>query len=193
MGINSVSGNPSAQNTYYTQGAGSKSVVEEMADKLDEAGSKTEKAVADRRDGFVRSTDQPDVDEIRALRASMKNNIGAFQRMVQNTAVGQNSQLKQLFKDVFANGDDSVKLLGDDPYWGIEATATRLADFAKTLSGGDPDKADALMEAVEKGFKAAEKVLGGLPEISKKTLERTRELFEEWKNSKNPSAVAEEG
>ena len=37
--------------------------------------------------------------------------------------------------------------IADDGYWGVEQTSDRILDFAKALSGDDPDKADAMLEA----------------------------------------------
>ncbi len=193
MGVNSVGGYSAAQSYYSTQKADSKGAVEEMAEELDEAKAAAQKTQSKRQDGFVRSTGQDiDTDKIRSMKANLHKNMDAFQRMVTNTTVDQAGALQKKFKEIFKNGDDSVKLIGDDPQWGIEATANRLVDFAKALSGDDPSKADALIDAVEKGFKQAEKILGGLPEVSKKTLERTRELFAEWKDGKNVNKAAEE-
>ena len=42
--------------------------------------------------------------------------------------------------------------IADDGYWGVEQTSDRILDFAKALSGDDPDKADAMLEAFKKGF-----------------------------------------
>ena len=47
--------------------------------------------------------------------------------------------------------------IADDGYWGVEQTSDRILDFAKALSGDDPDKADAMLEAFKKGFEQATK------------------------------------
>lgn len=76
------------------------------------------------------------------------------------------------------------KNIAEDGYWGIEQTSERLFSFAKALTGGDPSKADEMIEAVKKGFEQAEKAWGGeLPQISKDTLERTINKMEEWRDS----------
>ena len=189
MGIDSVGGYPAAKAAYGTQNK--KGAVEQMDEKLNEAAGKAKKS---RQDGFVRqSARNIDTDQLRAMKKGMLRNVEAFQKMVTGTAIDQVGELQKKFKEIFANGDDSVKLIGEDKLWGIEATAGRLLDFAKRLSGDDPEKADELMRAVEDGFEAARKTLGGLPEVSQKTLERTRELFAEWKDSRNVNRAASEG
>ena len=72
--------------------------------------------------------------------------------------------------------------IAEDGYWGVEQTSDRIVDFAKALTGGDPDKIDEMKEAFEKGFKLAEKKWGGeLPEISQKTYDAVFEKFDAWK------------
>ena len=72
--------------------------------------------------------------------------------------------------------------IAEDGYWGVEQTSDRIVDFAKALTGGDPDKIDEMREAFEKGFKLAEKKWGGeLPEISQKTYDAVFEKFDAWK------------
>lgn len=71
--------------------------------------------------------------------------------------------------------------VADGGYWSVEETAKRLVDFAKTISGDDPKKAEAMRTAIDKGFGAAEKTWGSkLPEISEKTHDRVNELLDEW-------------
>lgn len=74
--------------------------------------------------------------------------------------------------------------ISEDGYWGVEQTSDRLVSFAKALSGGDPAKADEMMEAIQKGFEEATKTWGDeLPEICQNTLDATMKKIEEWKNS----------
>ena len=73
--------------------------------------------------------------------------------------------------------------IADDGYWGVEQTSDRILDFAKALSGDDPDKADAMLEAFKKGFEQATKAWGDkLPDISQRTNDAVVEKFNKWKN-----------
>ena len=73
--------------------------------------------------------------------------------------------------------------IAEDGYWGVEKTSDRILDFAKALSGGDPSKAETLLEAFKKGFEEATRTWGKeLPEISQKTYDAVLEKFEAWKN-----------
>lgn len=71
--------------------------------------------------------------------------------------------------------------IAEDGYWGIEQTSDRILDFAKALTGGDPDKIEEMRKAFEKGFKQATATWGDkLPEISQKTYEATMAKFDKW-------------
>lgn len=89
-----------------------------------------------------------------------------------------------------ANGDYTVTPevkaqaqadIADDGYWGVEQTSDRIIEFAKALVGDDPDKAESMRAAFEKGFKAATKVWGkDLPDISQKTYDAVMKKFDDW-------------
>lgn len=73
--------------------------------------------------------------------------------------------------------------IADDGYWGVEQTSDRIVDFAKALSGGDPAKADKMLEAFKKGFEAATKSWGKeLPDISQRTYDAVLKKIDAWKN-----------
>lgn len=71
--------------------------------------------------------------------------------------------------------------IADDGYWGVEQTSDRIIEFAKALVGDDPDKAESMRAAFEKGFKAATKAWGkDLPDISQKTYDAIMKKFDDW-------------
>lgn len=74
-----------------------------------------------------------------------------------------------------------------EDYWGAEATAKRIFEFAKNLSGDNLEYADTLRDAFIKGFGLAAKSYGGkdkLPGVCGETYDRVLELFDEWQNPK---------
>lgn len=75
---------------------------------------------------------------------------------------------------------EAQELIGPDGILGVEAVSQRIVDFAIALSGGDKSKLDTLRKAIDEGFKAAEEVLGELPEISKETYNRIMEKLDAW-------------
>lgn len=109
-------------------------------------------------------------------------------RIVEDLLRRQGKTLKLLSDDDIVEVDETARLeaqelIGEDGPLGAEAVSTRLVDFAIKISGGDKSKAGILKDAIEKGFKEAEKILGELPEISKKTYDLTMEKFDNWVNS----------
>ena len=76
--------------------------------------------------------------------------------------------------------------ISEDGYWGVKQTSDRLVEMAKALSGGDSDKADAMIAAMEKGFKQATKAFGGnLPDITRQTVDAATQKLNDWKASFN--------
>lgn len=81
--------------------------------------------------------------------------------------------------------DEAKASIAEDGYWGINKTSDRLVSMAIALSGGDVEKADEMMAAIEKGYDKATKAWGEeLPQICKDTLEATRQKMNDWKNGK---------
>lgn len=79
---------------------------------------------------------------------------------------------------------EAAKEVAEDGYWGVEQTSDRLFSFAKALAGNNPNQADAMLEALQKGFDEATKSWGGeLPELCKKTLEATQKKLTEWRDA----------
>lgn len=83
--------------------------------------------------------------------------------------------------------------IAEDGYWGVEQTSDRIVDFAKALSGGDPEKADEMLEAFKKGFEQATRTWGkDLPDISQRTYDAVLKKFDAWKNGTEESEETEE-
>lgn len=76
--------------------------------------------------------------------------------------------------------EDSEK---DEDYWGAEATAQRIFDFAKNLAGDDDELFDTLKSAFKTGFGQAEGVHGGkgkLPSVCYDTYSKVMDKFDTW-------------
>ena len=82
-----------------------------------------------------------------------------------------------------ATAQQAAEDISEDGYWGVKQTSERILDFAKAISGGDPEKAEKMRDAIKKGFEAAGKLWGDdLPEISQKTYEAVMKGIDDWKN-----------
>ena len=75
---------------------------------------------------------------------------------------------------------EAQELIGPDGELGVEKVSQRIVDFAIAASGGDKSKLEEIKTAIDKGFKEAEKALGGLPEISLQTYDRIMEKLDAW-------------
>ncbi len=76
--------------------------------------------------------------------------------------------------------DEAKELISEDGYFSVKNTAMRIFDFAAAQAGDDPEKLQAVRDAVLKGFKEAEQLFGGkLPDISHDTLDKVLEMLDE--------------
>lgn len=127
-------------------------------------------------------------------RVSQLRSIVEQMMQKQGTAIGNADDMWKFL----ASGDYTVSPevkaqaqadIAEDGYWGVEKTSDRIVDFAKALSGGDPEKADEMLEAFKKGFKAATAAWGkDLPDISQRTYDAVLEKFDAWKNGTEAAA-----
>ncbi|MBR1470615.1 MAG: hypothetical protein IJ600_03115 [Lachnospiraceae bacterium] len=137
------------------------------------------------------------------LIAQLKADAEAHTQQLQNIVNQLFSQQGKTFslangtnlKDVFANlevdpatREQAQKDIAEDGYWGVKQTSERIFDFAKALSGGDPDKMEEMRKAFEKGFKQATSAWGDdLPDISQKTYGAVQSLFDDYANQAKES------
>ncbi len=76
--------------------------------------------------------------------------------------------------------DTSDDLFGEEGYWGVKKTSSRIADFVLMGAGDDLEKLRAGREGIFAGFKEAEKIRGGnLPDISHDTIKSAVEMIDE--------------
>lgn len=64
-----------------------------------------------------------------------------------------------------------------------EKVSDRIVDFAIGVFGGDKSKIDIIRGAIDRGFKEAEHILGGLSDISNKTYTLIQDKLDKWINS----------
>lgn len=175
-------------NTKYTSN-NSKKVKEEPAPvKADEA-AVYEKTSDTKK---VHKRDQATIDRLLSEAEANANKLKELvERMLlrQGETFDNATDIYGLLREGKLQVDEETRLqaqkdIAEDGYWGIEQTSERLFSFAKALTGGDPAQADAMINAVRKGFKEAEKAWGGnLPQISRDTLDRTISKMESWRDS----------
>lgn len=141
-------------------------------------------------------TYKQDIATINKLKAEADKRNASLRNLVEKMLLKQGTTFSdagmyQLLREGKVEVSDDVRLkakqdIQEDGYYGVKQTSDRLVSFAKALTGGDPSKADEMIEAVKKGLDEATKAWGGkLPDICGQTIDVTIEKLEEWKNSIN--------
>lgn len=170
--------------------------TEKAAEKTDTRSSAESAGVVYERSSSTVNTDYVKKNSalIQQLKADSDARISQMRGIVeqmmkkQGAAIGNADSMWRFLADGNFTVSADVKAqaqadIADDGYWGVEQTSDRIVDFAKALSGGDPEKADEMLEAFKKGFEAATKSWGKeLPDISKRTYDAVLEKFDAWKN-----------
>ena len=165
---------------------GEKRVTEEK--RVDPSkGEKSEPAAVYEKSQPEDKTYAYDRASVERLKKESDNVQGQLKQMVADMLRRQGSSLDLLKAGLNIKVDDTAraeanKLIGPDGPLGVEAMSDTIVNFAKAVSGGDKGKLDTLIGAIDKGFREAERILGGLPEISQQTYSRIMEKLDDWKN-----------
>ncbi len=155
----------------------------------------------------VKKTYTPNTALVNKMKADAEARTSQLQGLVdkllkeQGNAYGQANDIWKLLSGGKLKVDAATKLqaqkdIAEDGYYGVEQTSSRIVDFAKALTGGDPDKIEEMRAAFEKGYKMATKTWGKeLPDISSRTYDAVMRKFDAWKeesanaNSANNTSV----
>lgn len=79
-----------------------------------------------------------------------------------------------------SSSEQPGNLFGEDGYWGVKKTASRISDFVLSGAGDDIEKLRAGREGIQRGLKDAEKVWGGkMPGIAYQTINKSLEAIDE--------------
>ena len=129
------------------------------------------------------------VEQMKADQEALNNQMMSY---VQETLMGQGNALAStddMWK-FLASGNytvseeakaEATKAIGEGGYWSAEKTSDRIVEFAKALTGGDPDKIEEMRSAIEKGFKEATKTWGkDLPDITNDTYDLIMDKLDAW-------------
>lgn len=132
--------------------------------------------------------------KLASLRATVENLI-SMQTIKTGEAAGltydqilekYNGNLKSFYQSLEVDAETRLKAqqeISEDGFWGVKQTAARTIEFAKALAGGDPSKIAILKDAIEAGYREAEKAWGGeLPEICRQTHAAVLKGLDEWAN-----------
>jgi hypothetical protein len=194
-----ASENAAAENAA-AQKAPETGVVYEKSDDSTVTGAGIVKSPTVDREAIIEKMKRDAEQQTANLRSIVEKLIlgqGKADAIANNGAIGENSlsndddMWKFLAKGDFTV-DEATKAqaqadIAEDGYWGVEKTSDRILDFAKTLAGNDPSKAQQLLDAFKEGYKQAEEIWGDqLPEISKRTYEAVEKKFNDWMGVETP-------
>jgi hypothetical protein len=189
MKINNISPYNVPKNNYDLEKAKVKA-----GDKEVKKSEKDEKAVVYEKGDVEEKVGQYKIDQekIDKIKGEFNQNVNAFREMVREMFEKQGINVEELIKRLEDGEvieleidqeviDKAKENVSEDGYFGVEKTAKRILDFAKAISGGNPEKIQLLKDAFIEGFEEAKEIFGGeLPEISEKTYEKVMEGFNEW-------------
>ena len=202
MAINSVTNATTAsQTTAYTapKTDDTASKAADTAAKKDDTGvvyekdSNTSNTVTKKTDYALVNKLKQDAEQRTAQLRSLVEKMMTKQGAAIGTADSMWSFLaKGDFEVDAATKAQAQKDIAEDGYWGVEQTPAGILDFAKALSGNDPEKADLLLDAFKKGFQEATKSWGDkLPDISQRTYDAVVEKFDNWKKGTEVAEAAQ--
>ncbi len=188
------------EKTYYNRDEVAKATGKQNKDIENPSSSFNETAVTYEKEdlaGGQKKVYQRDDATIQRLKEDLERREQSLRDLVRKMLLDQGQAYQEsmdiygLLREGKINVDPQTvekaqRDIAEDGYWGVEQTSERLVSFAKALTGGDPSKADEMIEAVKKGFEQATKAWGAeLPDISKKTLEATIRKLEDWRDQNN--------
>ena len=200
MSVNGITTSTSGYTTYDAKTKTAKEAVKEtVKESSQDTGVIYEPSITETT---TAKTYKPNTDLINKLKADAEARTAQLRSLVekimlgQGNAIGTADDMWSFLRTGNFTVDAATKAqaeadIAEDGYWGVNQTSDRIVDFAKALTGGDPDKIEEMQEAFIKGFKMAEETWGGeLPEISKKTYDAVLEKFEAWKKEATEGSVA---
>lgn len=197
MGVSGVG--TSQVNSFIESGYAKKesAVKDESTKTTQSSGAVYEKSGADETDSAKQIYGKDGADRsaiIEKMKRDSEDRVSQLRGIVEKMMKGQGNALaksddmwKFLAEGNFtvdaATRDQAKADIAEDGYWGAKQTSDRILDFAKTLAGNDPEKAEELLGAFKKGYEEATKAWGKeLPELSKNTYDLVEKKFNDWKN-----------
>lgn len=92
-----------------------------------------------------------------------------------------NGEVDQVSVDETAR-KKAQEMIGPGGELSAEKVSDRIVDFAISAFGGDKSKIDIIRSSIDRGFKEAEKMLGGLSDVSKETYTMIQDKLDKWIN-----------
>nr|WP_289767091.1 hypothetical protein [uncultured Acetatifactor sp.] len=199
MSVNGVTSSQAAAYSYSVTDNAKTENTSAAGAAASKESAKAESSAADKgvvyepsstKDTAGKTTYTPDTNLINKMKADADARTAQLRSLVEKMMAGQANAYGKA-NDIWSflrSGNYTVDAatkaqaqadIAEDGYWGVNQTSDRIIDFAKALTGGDPDKIEEMRSAFEKGFKKAGKTWGGnLPDISQRTYDAVMEKFD---------------
>lgn len=164
-----------------------------------EAAAVVEKSQEEQKVTYSKKAGKVDYDTIQKLKQEAEDRTAQLRSLVEKLLLKQGKtfddsmDMYQLIREGKLEVDEETRLqaqkdIAEDGYWGVEQTSERLFSFAKALAANDPEQAEKMTEAFERGFEEAKKQWGGeLPEICNQTREAFLKKMDDWKKGNDSS------
>lgn len=78
--------------------------------------------------------------------------------------------------------EKAAELVGPGGLLSAEKVSERIVQFSIAVVGGDKSKIELIRSSIDQGFDEAEKMLGGLQDISKETYQLIQDKLDAWVN-----------
>ncbi len=134
---------------------------------------------------YGKPTGKADEVTMKRLREDSEKNVDALKKVIVELLARQGYSVKRLEDRLEVDEQarmEAAALIADDGPMGPEAMSNSIVDFAKALAGGDSSKIGMLRGAIKEGFRQAEEMLGGLPDVSRRTYDLVMQKLDAWES-----------
>lgn len=182
--VSTYAGSQNTTETRKTADTTSKTTTEDTGVIYEKSSDTSDKTVTRKTDYALVAKMKADAEQ----RTSQLRSLVEKMMSKQGQTIGKADSMWSFLADGKFTVDAATKAqaqadIAEDGYWGVNQTSDRILDFAKALSGNDPEKADLLLDAFKKGYEQATGTWGkDLPDISRRTYDAVVEKFDKWKN-----------
>lgn len=182
--INSVGSSTNSVNTHVTKKSkpAKKTSDKNKSDVVLEISNNKEKKVTYEKNINHSSS----INQVHQLHSKANQANQALRDLVERLVVRQGGSIRKILdgrENLKLDNEaiaDAQQLISKDGDLGVKKVSDRILNFAKALAGEDKSKIPELRNAIIQGFKEAERIMGQLPDISKRTYDEVMNKLEEW-------------
>ena len=201
-----AAGSVAASQATNTNTPNSATAAENTAAAVDSTAVVYEKSKLSKAEASSKKTYTPNMEVVNKLKSQAQQRADQLQSLVDTlmkkqgeTHAKANAFTSEFWTKFAASGQTVDELavkqaqedIAEGGYWSVGETSSRILDFAKAVTGGEPDKIDEMQAAFEKGFKQATRAWGTeLPSISQDTYKAVMDGFDAWRKESGTEVEA---